>query len=113
MKKITKFCVWFFKIRWIVNKAGEMGVRIAGMNFWYYKHGDPLVSYTEDCATWRFAEKREFGEVVKSQLRLLGELTPADKPKPMYKNPPMYRPPETIHPKGYADLDLKEFVKKN
>jgi hypothetical protein len=57
--------------RWIVmlpdptdpeSEAGDMGVRILGVNFFYYKYPDP----TGYCCPWRLAEKREFGEVVRS-----------------------------------------------
>lgn len=55
------------KVRWIVNSSGEMGVRVFGINLWYYKWPEPMIAETGcDGGTWRYAEKREFGETVKS-----------------------------------------------
>lgn len=52
--------------RWIVSDSdneGELGVRICGVNCWYYKWPDPMFSNNR---LWHYAEKREFGEVIKS-----------------------------------------------
>lgn len=56
-----------FRARWIVSGDGEMGIRILGINLWYFKWSDPIVG-GEDASykNWREAKKREFGEVVKS-----------------------------------------------
>jgi hypothetical protein len=59
------------KPRWIVGERGsdfdgQLGFRIFGMNFWYYKWNDPQPNNT---VPWREAEKREFGECVNSVLR--------------------------------------------
>lgn len=57
------------RARWIVSlphegsPGGEMGLRVGGVNLWYYKWGDPMVA---NGIPWRFANKREFGEVVRS-----------------------------------------------
>jgi len=78
MKKVSIFGIILslafrlFKPRWIVNFNGEMGFRIAGANFWYYKWPDPSVIGTKDGnyehqREYKIAEKREFGEVVKSR----------------------------------------------
>ncbi len=60
------------KPRWIVGTKesgfnGQLGFRIFGMNFWYYKWNDPDPSF-ENADQWREAEKREFGECINSQL---------------------------------------------
>jgi hypothetical protein len=52
---------------WIVNQDGEMGFRILGVNFWYYKWPDPMLDLEKEY-TWRIMEKREFGETVKSRF---------------------------------------------
>lgn len=54
-----------FRARWIVNGDGDMGIRVLGINMWYFKWSDPVVS-KEWSEKWREAKKREFGEVVKS-----------------------------------------------
>ena len=56
------------KARWIVNTDGELGIRICGINMWYYKWPEPMVAETGcDGGSWRYADKREFGEVIHSQ----------------------------------------------
>lgn len=59
MKRII---FWLLHPRWIVNDAGELGIRVLGVNLWYYKWPEPMLA---DYG-WRYAEKREFGECVKS-----------------------------------------------
>jgi len=65
---ITKLVVKIFCARWIVSTSGEddgeMGFRICGCNFWYYKWTEPHV----DNRAFRDARKREFGEVVRSKM---------------------------------------------
>lgn len=55
-------------VHWIVGTnegcKGEMGVRVLGANFWYYKWPDPMVAPSY---AYREADKREFGETVKSR----------------------------------------------
>jgi hypothetical protein len=54
-----------FHPRWIVSlndDANELGFRIMGINFWYYKWPDPMISPKRQ---WRVIEKREFGEVIR------------------------------------------------
>lgn len=69
------------KARWIVsvpdqdaNEAetndfdrfgGELGLRIGGINLWYYKYSDPMVTVSR---RWRQATKREFGDTIHSIL---------------------------------------------
>lgn len=47
------------KPRWIVRN-NELGFRIMGINFMYYKWPDP----TPDFDTYRIMNKREFGDVI-------------------------------------------------
>lgn len=69
--RILKFIANLLGATWIVSLSdgkehtdeGEMGFRILGMNFWYYKWDDPMIS---ESRPWRIADKREFGEVVHS-----------------------------------------------
>lgn len=57
---------------WIVNAADELGIRVFGINLWYYKWSDPLIAKKEkndpdsEYDKWRIADKREFGEVILS-----------------------------------------------
>jgi len=70
MKK--RLLEWLFinvlRARWIVseeeNAEGELGLRILGVNLFYYKWPDPMLAGYK----WRFAEKREFGEVIRSRV---------------------------------------------
>lgn len=55
------------KSRWIVNNNGEFGIRILGLNLWYYKWNTPIISYRDEYKLWRKIKKREFGEVIKSK----------------------------------------------
>lgn len=62
--------------RWIVGPTGtendgELGFRIGGINFWYYKRPEPIVTLGE--IPWRMIEKREFGEVILSRKAGAGE----------------------------------------
>ena len=55
--------------RWIVSiddgeETGELGLRIFGINFWYYKWPEPMMSPERG---YRIANKREFDEVVYSR----------------------------------------------
>lgn len=53
--------------RWIVS-AGEdpeeLGIEIFGLRFYYYKWPEPLWNQK---ANFRYAGKREFGEVIKTK----------------------------------------------
>lgn len=51
--------------RWIINNNGELGIRILGLNLWYYKWNTPIISYKDEYKSWRVIRKREFGEVIK------------------------------------------------
>jgi hypothetical protein len=64
---IKFFVEKIMKARWIVNSSGEMGIRIFGINMWYYKWPEPLVGNSDDNTYWRVADKREFGETIKSE----------------------------------------------
>lgn len=58
--------------RWIVNEYGEMGIRILGVNCYYYKYDTPMIYETDPFThppKWRVAYKREFGETVISQRK--------------------------------------------
>lgn len=72
-KMFNHFKKWFFtnvlRARWVVNNDGELGLRIMGQNLWYYKWPEPMVETTgtDDEGYWQFANKREFGETVKSR----------------------------------------------
>ena len=51
------------RARWIVGEENELGLRIMGVNLIYYKWPEPMMSESKE---WRFAEKREFGETIRS-----------------------------------------------
>lgn len=56
---------------WIVGigegNHGELGIRILGINLWYYKWPEPMhVSNSYKPYAWKIADKREFGETIKS-----------------------------------------------
>jgi hypothetical protein len=58
------------KARWITNSNNELGFRICGVNFWYYKHPEPIIGGTAtDDDFYRTITKREFGEVVRSTTK--------------------------------------------
>lgn len=63
------------KPRWIINRTGELGIRVCGINMWYYKHDIPMIAEcSDDFGEWRVIEKREFGEVILSEeKREIGE----------------------------------------
>lgn len=78
MKCLTKKIVkWFVALvllpRWIVNEYGELGLRIGGINLWYYKWPDPIIGGYK---AWRVIEKREFGETIKSSKTALDPVMP-------------------------------------
>lgn len=61
--------------RWIVSSNGELGIRVAGINMWYYKWPTPMIFNNKEISSeyknWRYAEKREFGESIISELNPL------------------------------------------
>ena len=64
-KLIEWFVIDVLRARWVVTDGngeecedGEFGLRIAGVNLWYYKWPEPMIATSYK---WRFAEKREFG----------------------------------------------------
>lgn len=60
---LKKIVMWVLNPRWVVNTdEGDLGLRVWGVNFWYYKWPEPMLS----SVGWRYAEKREFGECVRS-----------------------------------------------
>lgn len=62
---MKKLIFWLLKPRWIVEDDGSMGLRLCrlGLNLIYYKWPEPMIG----TQPYRFAEKREFGETVKSE----------------------------------------------
>jgi len=70
---VIKFIIdRLIKPRWIVgigeDNYGELGIRIFFVNLWYYKWPDPMyISSSYKPYAWRMADKREFGETVKSE----------------------------------------------
>lgn len=60
------FVTHILRAKWIVTAEdegpGELGIRVLGINLWYYKWTDPMLANY----AWRRARKREFGDVVKS-----------------------------------------------
>ena len=67
MRSLIKLWVfWLLKPRWIVEDDGSMGLRLCRirLNLIYYKWPEPMIGEEP----WQFAQKREFGETVKSQL---------------------------------------------
>ena len=60
---INIFISYIGRALWVVNDEEEMGFRIFGLNFWYYKWSDPHIANYQ----YREADKREFGETVKSR----------------------------------------------
>lgn len=75
---MRRLIAWMLRPKWIVNDDGEMGVRVWGVNFYYYKYDTPLIynPHQHDDGrpmTWRYAWKREFGECVISRYRHKGQ----------------------------------------
>lgn len=72
LKKVLEFIfVRVLRARWIVGTTanenqGEMGLRIMGVNLWYYKWSEPMIVPNSNEYGWKVARKREFGETVKS-----------------------------------------------
>jgi len=59
----------------IVNEYGELGVRVFGVNCYYYKRETPLFYGTHDNEPrWRHIFKREFGECVISKFDFDGNV---------------------------------------
>jgi hypothetical protein len=69
IQRIGRRLVKLTNARWIVgtgkDNLGELGIRILGVNFWYYKWTEPMI-VSESSYPWRFANKREFGDTIKS-----------------------------------------------
>ena len=65
MKLLTRVLVVLLRARWIVSTTtGDLGFRICGFNFWYYKWPEPMVADYP----WRLMHKREFGESLISNV---------------------------------------------
>ena len=66
-QKALELLVRVTKARWIIGTGEEnnreLGFRICGLNFWYYKWPDPLVT-TSPTYQYRVINKREFGETI-------------------------------------------------
>lgn len=63
-----KFVQWAVRPKWIVGFSeddAELGIRIMGVNFYYYKWPEPMLADYP----WKYAVKREFGESIKSVIR--------------------------------------------
>ena len=73
MFKIDKkhwFIEYVLHVYWIINKNSELGLRIFGMNFWYYKDSRPILLFgkgEDEYSSWRKINKIEFGEVILSE----------------------------------------------
>ena len=57
------------RVEWVVNDIAELGVRVDGEFYWYYKRSSPLVYAKGMHATgqpmlWRPVDYREFGECI-------------------------------------------------
>lgn len=64
----SNFIAWLLRARWIVNSGGEMGIRVLGVNLFYYKYDTPIIYGAQgECSGWRPVFKREFGECVISK----------------------------------------------
>ena len=58
----------------IVNEIGELGIRVFGVNCYYYKRAEPLIYGLGNMQPrWRPVFKREFGECVISKLDFDGK----------------------------------------
>lgn len=79
MKNTVRFWWLWFVVRfgkpiWVVgtderaefHNVGELGLRVFGVNFWYYKWPTPMLNMS---GHWRVMEKREFGEVIRVTKR--------------------------------------------
>ncbi len=67
------FVMCLLKPKWVVgledpDEEGELGFRIWGVNFFYYKWPEPKP--TNYC--WRYMDKREFGDVIYSNIGFFG-----------------------------------------
>lgn len=74
IERITLFFIWFSNAKWIVStdsEPGELGIRIFGLNLWYYKWQTPMAA----TRGWRVADKREFGEAIKSTATISAVLS--------------------------------------
>jgi hypothetical protein len=66
------FIMWLLKPKWIVglsdpdlpNDEADLGFRIWGVNFYYYKWPEPMIAKYH----WRYMDKREFGDVIYSNI---------------------------------------------
>lgn len=74
--------------RWIVgtseNNKYELGIRVFGINLWYYKWPEPMLADDAEDYCFRIADKREFGEVILSKRYLFNA-------RPLVNHPPLER----------------------
>lgn len=65
-KKYILICIvnMVLKPMWIKNEQGELGFKVRGIQFFYYKWPDPIIEFGSN---YKVIEKREFGEVIKSR----------------------------------------------
>ena len=61
--------IHIFRTRWVVNSSGEFGVRVCGVNMWYYKDSTPIVGISDDNDYYREVNNREFKEVITSSVK--------------------------------------------
>ena len=66
-----KFIFWLLRPRWIVEDDRSLGLRLCnlGLNLTYYKWPEPMIG----SQPYRFAEKREFGETIKTTSTFTGQ----------------------------------------
>ena len=60
---ITWFIEKVLSVRWIVNSGCEFGVRICGINCYYYKHETPRIDVPSP-TNWRYIHEKEFRSVI-------------------------------------------------
>ena len=69
--RVTALAIQIMRPRWIVGtgtaNAGELGIRVLGINLWYYKWPEPMPVDSKRYP-YRIARKREFGEVVTNDM---------------------------------------------
>jgi len=61
------------RVQWIINDMDEFGVRVLGINMYYYKWPTPIL-YDTNKPSWRPIYKREFGEIIRGNYKFTEEL---------------------------------------
>lgn len=66
MELMWKIREWFFcsvlRARWIIGSDNDLGLRIMGVNLYYYKSSKPIVSFDE--VEYREVYNKEFGHSI-------------------------------------------------